>query len=268
LTDANSNPLREALARTQADSAHPDADLLNAFTEGALQARERDALMAHLAHCADCRHVAGLASDAAPLLDARAGVIGFPPQPRFAVRAWMPVAAAVAAIAVTSAIAFHSASSLNSSQSTNASRPPAPENAPQAEPRVRPLPDNTQHSMPSLANGATARVNAAHPLWRINGQGQLERSLNDGQWTAVLGGHGQVIHVLSVSGQQLWAGGDHSRIYHSTDDGQTWKVAILPPKNGADHSIAHVRSASEREIRINASDGTEWTSTDGGVTWR
>ena len=41
--------------------AHPDADLLTAFAEQALPARERDQVLTHLAQCVDCRDVAALA---------------------------------------------------------------------------------------------------------------------------------------------------------------------------------------------------------------
>ena len=46
--------------------AHPDADLLTAFAEQALPARERDQVLAHLARCTDCREVASLAGAAVP----------------------------------------------------------------------------------------------------------------------------------------------------------------------------------------------------------
>lgn len=44
--------------------AHLDADLLTAFAEQALPARERDQVLAHLAKCADCRKVTALAGAA------------------------------------------------------------------------------------------------------------------------------------------------------------------------------------------------------------
>jgi len=44
--------------------AHPDADLLTAFAEQALPARERDQVLAHLAQCANCRDITALAGAA------------------------------------------------------------------------------------------------------------------------------------------------------------------------------------------------------------
>src|ERR1022692_4637952 len=40
---------------------HPDADLLTAFAEHSLAARERDQVLEHLARCGDCREVVALA---------------------------------------------------------------------------------------------------------------------------------------------------------------------------------------------------------------
>ena len=44
---------------------HPDADVLNAFLEGALQEHERAGCLVHLADCAQCREVVFLAREGA-----------------------------------------------------------------------------------------------------------------------------------------------------------------------------------------------------------
>ncbi len=51
-------PVKQALEELrQAAGPHPDADLLTAFHEGAVTAREREHLLAHFAACAHCREV-------------------------------------------------------------------------------------------------------------------------------------------------------------------------------------------------------------------
>jgi hypothetical protein len=40
-----------------ADPVHPDADLITAFVENALGQRERNQVLGHLSHCADCREI-------------------------------------------------------------------------------------------------------------------------------------------------------------------------------------------------------------------
>jgi hypothetical protein len=51
----------ERLQRLQTAQAHPDADLLTAFSEQALTAREREQVLTHLAVCPTCREVVSLA---------------------------------------------------------------------------------------------------------------------------------------------------------------------------------------------------------------
>jgi hypothetical protein len=53
--------VRSALARTRPLSEHPDANLLAAFAEKTLPARERAEVAGHLADCAECRKCVALA---------------------------------------------------------------------------------------------------------------------------------------------------------------------------------------------------------------
>lgn len=52
---------RMAMAMAKASDAHPEANLLNAFAENGLEARERERVLAHLSRCGDCRMVVTLA---------------------------------------------------------------------------------------------------------------------------------------------------------------------------------------------------------------
>ncbi len=70
MTESDSNSLRRELAAIPRVGEHPDADVLNAFAEGALLERERNAVMAHLAGCAECREVLSLIAEEAPQTDA------------------------------------------------------------------------------------------------------------------------------------------------------------------------------------------------------
>jgi hypothetical protein len=57
--------LRSSGSRSEALApSHPEADLLTAFAEQALLAREREGILQHLALCADCRDVIALAAPA------------------------------------------------------------------------------------------------------------------------------------------------------------------------------------------------------------
>src|SRR3954447_5324222 len=52
----------ERLQRAQSAQVHPDADLLNAFSEQTLTVREREQMLTHLAMCPTCREVVSLAA--------------------------------------------------------------------------------------------------------------------------------------------------------------------------------------------------------------
>jgi len=89
--------VRSALARTPGSlSDHPDANLLAAFAEKTLAARERAAVAGHLADCADCREFLALAFGA----ERAEPAVVVEPRP---VRRWSPVwswAASTAAVCI------------------------------------------------------------------------------------------------------------------------------------------------------------------------
>ncbi|HKO18094.1 MAG TPA: hypothetical protein VJU82_04330 [Acidobacteriaceae bacterium] len=92
------NPLRRELAKARPSQAHPDADILTAFTEGSLLNRERKDVIEHLATCTECRDVVNMSISSAPEVmaerTASATVVGL------GYRQWMPWAAGVAACLV------------------------------------------------------------------------------------------------------------------------------------------------------------------------
>jgi len=123
------------------ERAHPDADLLTAFTEQRLSAPEREGMLEHLALCGDCREVIALALPApdivaAPVANeteaarARAGA----PAPHRRRFAWpsLPWAALAAGVAVAAAVLLVHPGKLNQAMLTSANRqvaatvPPAP----------------------------------------------------------------------------------------------------------------------------------------------
>lgn len=113
---------------------------------------------------------------------------------------------------------------------------------------------------------APAGFLAVRPRWRIGDNGQIERALGDGAWRAVL--PGERFRVLSVSGAEVWAGGDQLKLFRSSDRGDTWAPVALPEKSGRSHSIAHIRIESPQSVTVEATDGTTWTTTDGGKSWQ
>jgi len=119
----------------------------------------------------------------------------------------------------------------------------------------------------ALANSSIAGV-AARPHWRIDGKGQAERSLGNGAWQPVLPNESAKMQVVSVFEEDVWVGGENSRLYHSLDSGNTFSMVMLPMKNGGDHAIVHIHFQTRETGAVEAADGTSWTTTDGGVSWQ
>jgi hypothetical protein len=118
----------------------------------------------------------------------------------------------------------------------------------------------------ALASASAASI--ARPHWRINEQGQPERAFGGGAWQPVPPSGSAKVHTLAVFGGEVWAGGEKSQVFRSIDNGISWRIVALPEKDGADHTIAHIRINSAQEITIEASDGTSWATTDGGASWK
>ena len=108
----------------------------------------------------------------------------------------------------------------------------------------------------------------ARPHWRINDQGRPERSYGNGRWEPVLANDPAKMHVLLVANGQVWVGGENDRVYRSHDEGTTWQLVNLPLRNGTGHVIGHIRFESPLNGTIEAADGTAWTTSDGGATWK
>jgi hypothetical protein len=129
-------------------------------------------------------------------------------------------------------------------------------------------------SITAFANSEPARTMSkpsvapfARPHWRINNLGQPECSFGDGAWRVVLPNEKAKMRVVSGFENEVWIGGDNTRLYHSPDNGATWNLVTLPEKNGREHVIAHIRFQTRQTGTVDAEDGTSWITTDGGSTW-
>lgn len=117
---------------------------------------------------------------------------------------------------------------------------------------------------PAVANRLAAAPVRAH--WRLTATGEVERAIGEGPWQTVLA----IPHmrVISVSGSDIWVGGDDLRLFHSADNGNSWLSVALPGKTTRTHAIAHIRTQSAASLTVEADDGTVWATTDAGITWQ
>src|SRR5512146_1936136 len=87
--------VRHQMARTPAPASHPDADLLTAFAENTLTAKEHQQIVEHLSACTDCREIIFLAQPEAQQVQ----TVLAPKPRRFTWMAWASVGAVVVVVA-------------------------------------------------------------------------------------------------------------------------------------------------------------------------
>lgn len=181
---------------------HPDADQLSAFVEQALPAHEREATLAHLAVCAECRAVVALLPSAEP--DSK-------PAEKPARRIWFhgwhlawPVAAAVAALVLVLVFVRHARVTRSGSgqREEMAVAPPpapiAPRPVPQ-NPASGPLPSKLHPRPSSAARQAMQRDAAA--LKTLNQAPPAAREAPPMQ-AAAGGGEAGGLSILQKNSQQ------------------------------------------------------------------
>lgn len=111
-------------------------------------------------------------------------------------------------------------------------------------------------------------VSAAHPRWRITPDGHLEQRSASGNWTRVLAEQPVTFHVVSVVGDNVWAGGNGGALFHSNDRGQNWsKQPIGSPPGVETDTITAIRFSDELHGVVTTDSGARWSTLDGGVTW-
>ena len=101
-------------------------------------------------------------------------------------------------------------------------------------------------------------------MWRVTPDGHLEHSTAPGSWTLMLADQPTTFHVVSVVGNNVWAGGSGGALFHSSDSGETWSKQPLAGETGTIVSI-HFSDAAHGIITTDG--GARWSTSDGGVTW-
>jgi len=154
---------------------HPDAETLSAFTEQALNVKDRGEVLAHLAVCSRCRQVVALARESAGAEVAAARHVAV--RPRVWWRSWGLALVPVAAVAATAVIAFYvheqavertsEVAKLEQQQASEKTETPPQDSSqppPQAAPPVPASPVEAQPKPQAPANsGSPARSRETEP---------------------------------------------------------------------------------------------------------
>jgi hypothetical protein len=135
-------------------------------------------------------------------------------------------------------------------------------------------PQNLAVTMAGAANyGArtdSASVNEivqASAHWRITHEGMLERSFGNGAWEPVLSDAKAKFRVVSVIGNDVWAGGEGAALYHSLDSGLHWSRVMITDEDNSAATITAIHFRDARNGEIATKEGTVWETSDGGAHW-
>ena len=134
--------MRDKLASKPIFAAHPDSDLLGAFSEGSLSGSERERVMQHISGCSECREVVFLA--APPPEPVQEGIV----PARGSMWRWISPVAAVAVLAVGIGVyqQYRSKSPTGPTEQVLTATTTKPQSAPTAE---NAMPQSTPRSSPS-----------------------------------------------------------------------------------------------------------------------
>lgn len=117
----------------------------------------------------------------------------------------------------------------------------------------------------ALASPALA---LAAPQWRVTAEGYLEH-FSQGHWTRELGNEATAFRVVSVVGNNVWAGGSSGGLFHSTDGGRNWSRVLLPASPASEpDAIVSIQFDDALHGLVLTASGTRFSTRNGGLDWK
>ncbi len=147
----------------QSLGGHPDANLLAAFTEGALSGGEREQVLAHLSACATCREIMALSLPEGPSAAAQPALARMR-WARWPMLRWAGVTAAV--VVVAAAVMFQHSRRAALEQFVRTEAPAKPATSDQAQPAIataksKPVAESGPHEKRAESNSRQAKSEQA-----------------------------------------------------------------------------------------------------------
>jgi hypothetical protein len=108
------------------------------------------------------------------------------------------------------------------------------------------------------------------PRWTLAADGTLQRSLNGGKTWEMIGVAANVkLRAVTAVGNEIWVGGDGGALYHSSDAGGSW-TKVQPTMEGTSLSadVIGLEFVDTQHGKVTTAAGENWTTSDGGQTWR
>jgi hypothetical protein len=106
--------------------------------------------------------------------------------------------------------------------------------------------------------------------WSISSSGSLQRSLDGGRsWKDVAVADGVAFRAVATVGNDVWAGGSGSVLFHSADGGEHWsRVRVQADSRALSGDIVRIDFADIQNGVVTTSTGEAWMTPNGGATWR
>lgn len=113
----------------------------------------------------------------------------------------------------------------------------------------------------------TRNVRAMHPQWRVTAEGHLEHYLSAG-WTRVLADQTTAFRVVSIVGDDVWAGGTAGVLFHSSDGGKQWgRISVVTSSGTLTATIVSIHFDDPQNGVLVTESGSRCSTGDGGLTW-
>lgn len=117
--------------------------------------------------------------------------------------------------------------------------------------------------------GAQAAFKKIAPRWTLSADGTLQRSLDAGKtWKTIPVAADATLTAVAAMDSDIWVGGSHGSLYHSTDAGDHW--AQLVPNAGGQSltsNVIGIEFTDSLHGKVTTADQELWTTSDGGQTW-
>ncbi len=118
--------------------------------------------------------------------------------------------------------------------------------------------------------GAQAVFKKITPRWTLSADGTLQRSLDAGKtWKTIPVAADATLTAVAAMDSDIWVGGSHGSLYHSTDAGDHW-TQVVPTTGGQrlTSNVIGIEFPDALHGKITTADQEIWTTSDGGQSWQ
>ncbi len=115
---------------------------------------------------------------------------------------------------------------------------------------------------------AKTGLSRSRVLWNVRAS-IVERSLDGGiTWQPVPIREGSEFTAVASNSADVWAGGAHGLLFHSSDAGSSWTQVDVEGAHALTGAIVSIRLPAPSEVILETDSGEQWISRDGGASWK